>query len=1225
MLKKRITVLLAGALLASASSFGLDIITFNGAEVSSDSVIVRLKNHEAGQVQALAVGSAQIRYRSTLVPGLLSLKRPQTTGGLQALSVEDKAVALQHWIDDLKASGQFEYVEPDFIRRIQRVPKDLRFADGTLWGLENHGQNGGLAGNDISATNAWDLTVGSTNVIVAVVDTGVRYTHKDLAAQMWHNPGEIPGNGADDDNDGLADDVFGADFVDNDGDPNDTDGHGTHVAGTIAAAANDGNPHVGVAWKAQIMAVRVLTEQGGTDTDLARGLQYAADHGARIVNMSLGGPGFGQALFDAMNALRAKGVLAVCAAGNDGTDNDVSPNYPASFNLDNIIAVAAMDRRGLLATFSNFGKKSVHVAAPGVEIYSTFNGSDTDYQVLQGTSMATPHVTGVAALVAAYVPGASYQEIRSRIFDGVVQVPTFTSKLSTGGRVNAYRALTRGVDGVLEYSIVPPSNSSLTIGSSTVFSLNLSDGPVVTNAAVNLSGGGTNLVLRYDAATNSAVSSTAGTYTNTYVVPDSEGALSFTLTAAAPGKTNLSVQLTYQAVARPANDNFANAIKVPFQQSWSQATSNRNATIEGAVEQGLAHGGRGDATASIWYAWSLPQRTPVIVDTAGSTFDTVIGVYRGTALTNLELVAQADNIGSRKEAWVKFVAEPNVSYKIAVAGVPPSDQGLVQVRFEQNGEPDTTSPVVQITSPVSGLTFTTNKVEVRGTAFDPLPNASGLLEAGVQFAVSTNQQVNPSTLPRSAKGSTNWVAPVDLQEGVNFVTVWAFDSAENRSVNQQISIIYRPSLISSNDLFYYARALTLDQVGVSDSNVSATKEFGEPAHGGNAGGKSIWYSFTPTQSGVFLVNTRGSTNTATSQPLDTVMSVYVSTNTTAPKVTTLDQLASNDDVAGAGVFSEITLTVEAGKTYYIGVDGYDGAAGTIQLNYAFSPSKIYQVTVLPSQGDGTVSPRSGPFPANATLSIVARPSAAAAFQYFDVAGTQIRQNPYTFVVSSNVAIKGVFAARTFAEDFEGGAFKLPFVTTNWAISLDPTNRLNHVLQSPGNGLNRITNIASLLIRGVAGSGAFDYGTSTETNYDRLEFYITPMEAGKPTNTVFLGGWSGESRGRYQFVLPDGLVRLEWRYVKDRAISGGSDLVFIDNIDLPQAGVVSALSLANQTTTLNVKGGAGQTFLLETSTDLVQWSEVGMFQASDSGDLTFTEPAKGARRFYRTTPIQSGTP
>ncbi|HTG45058.1 MAG TPA: S8 family peptidase, partial [Verrucomicrobiae bacterium] len=1157
--------------------------------------------------------------------GLLSLRRNEP-GVLRALSQEAKAAALLKWIEELKASGQFEYVEPNYIYETSATPNDARFFDGTLWGLQNYGQNGGVPGSDISATNAWDFSIGSTNVIVAVIDTGVRYTHRDLAAQMWHNPGEIPGNGTDDDNDGYVDNEFGIDAFDNDGDPLDDDGHGTHVSGTIGAAANDGNPHVGVAWKVRIMALRAGTGTGLPSTAIVECMEFAGDHGAKVINASFGGFGFSQAQFDAINALRAKGVLFVAAAGNDNNDNDLRPAYPASFRLDNIISVAAMDRRDLLASFSNFGKTTVHLGAPGVEIYSTYNGSDTDYQLLQGTSMAAPHVAGVAALVAAYLPGASYSEIRQRILDGVTKVPTLADRTITGGRLNAFRSLTRGVDGVLEFSITPANNSLLTAGEPVLVSVSISDGPPVTNATVNLSGSGTNLVLTLDrGSTNAPPSPSAGSYTNTYFVPIFPGPLSFTLTAAAPGKSNLVAQISYQAVNRPDNDKFINALKVPQQQTFTHITSNRLATIEGPIEQALHHGGAANASASIWYAWTVAQRTSVIIDTAGSTFDTVIGVYRGTTLTNLEEVIQADDIGQRKDAWVKFIAEPNISYKIAIAGVPPNDEGSVQVRFELNGEPDTVAPILQITQPVSGLTVRQRQIDVQGVAFDPRPNASGIQEGGIQYTVSTNQLRNPGELPRTAQGATNWLAPVDLAEGINFVTVWAFDNAENRSLEHQIAIIFRLPLIT-NDLFIDALPLTIgDNNTVTNSNENATKEFGEPPHGGNPGGKSIWYKFIPAQSGVFLVNTRGSTNMANNQPLDTVLSVYVSTNLIAPKVTTLEQLASNDDVIGAGTFSEIALTVEAGKTYYIGVDGYDAASGIVQLRYAFSPSATFPVNILPSLGNGTVSLRSGPFPANATISVVARPAAGFQFQYFEMDGSRLTQNPLTLVVNRGITVRAVFSARTFAEDFEGASFKLPFSVTNWFIAFDATNRANHVLQSPGNGLNRITNIASVVIRAASGTGGFDFGTSSETNYDRLEFYITPLEPGQATNTAFLGTWSGETRGRYEFALPAGLVRLEWRYVKDRAISGGRDLVFIDNIDVPLAAGVSALSVGNETTTVNVRGGAGQSFIIETSSDLRNWSEAGTAQANDQGDVTFVEPAKGLRRFYRFTPVLPGIP
>jgi subtilisin family serine protease len=1213
MLRTRFTIWIFGLLLVAAPSCfaAVEVIKLNGFEVEANSVLAKLKETEPGKVQALSLPNAQIQDRSRLVTGLLTLSKQPA--GLGALSVEAKAAALQKWITDLKASGQFEYVEPNYIRRPHLAPNDLRFVDGTLWSLNNFGQNGGIAGADIAAPRAWDLTTGSTNVIVGVIDTGIRYTHKDLAAQMWHNPTEIPGNGIDDDNDGFVDNVFGIDPFANDGDPNDDlgpgeVGHGTHVSGTIGAAANDGNPHVGIAWNVQLMALRGGDEVSGLpDSATIRCMDFAANHGVKIINASWGGYGFDQALFDAINSLRQKGILFIASAGNDNNDNDSNPTYPASFKLDNIISVAATDRRDLIAGFSNFGKTSVHLGAPGVEIFSTYFNSDTDYTFLQGTSMAAPHVTGVAALVAAYLPGASYSEIRSRILEGVDPIPSLASKTVTGGRLNAFKALTRGIDGLMEYSVTPPTNSFLSTGRATLFSVSLSDGPPVTNATVSLSTpGGTNLSLIFDASGNSA---TAGAYTNSYLVSDFPGSLVFTLTASAPGKSNLVVQLPYLAVNRPSNDNFADAIKVPQQQSWTQVTSNRLATIEGPAEQRLQHGGVTNASSSIWYAWTVREQTPVIVDTAGSTFDTVIGVYQGTALTNLEEVASANNVGNRKQAWVKFIAQPGVSYKIAIAGVPPSDQGTVQVRFELNGEPDTVPPIIQVNSPVSGITVRSNKVTISGIAFDPLPNASGIQEAGIQYTVSTNSLPNPGELPASASGTTNWTATVALDPGVNFITVWALDNAQNKSIEQTVTVIFQQPL-NANDLFFDRITITTNDTTLTGSNTNASKEFGEPAHAGNPGGKSIWYQFVAPTSGVLLVSTRGSS-------FDTLLAVYTSTNPT-PRVTALQEVASNDDVLGAGSYSEVTITVDARHTYYIAVDGFDAASGTVQLNWAFNPTAVFHLNILPSAGGGTVTPRSGPFPVNATVSVFARPDAGSQFQYFETPSGQVTSNPLTLVMTSDMTIRAVFSNRAFAENFEGG-FHLPFAVTNWSITVDPTNGANHVLLSSGNGLNRVTNTASVTVRTVDGIGSFDFGVSSETNYDKLEFYVTQLVPGQPTNNVLLGTWSGELRGRYNFAVGAGNVRLTWRYTKDNAITAGRDQAFIDNLDLPLFTGQAALAVKNQTITLNVPDMAGQALSVESSTDLKTWSPVGTFTADENGNVTVSEAAGGQFRFYRFRP------
>lgn len=273
-----------------------------------------------------------------------------------------------------------------------------------------------MRGADINVTNAWDITVGSTNVIVAVLDSGIRYTHLDLASQMWRNPGEIPGDGIDNDGDGFVDNVFGINALTGSGDPNDDNGHGTHVAGTIGAAANNDQPHVGVAWNVRLMAIKAADAQGFlTSSAIIAGVDFAILKGAKIINCSFGGYLFSQAEFDAFLRARNAGVLVVAAAGGDGINTDLFAHYPSSFQLDNIISVAALDRRDGLASFSNYGRTNVHLGAPGVEILSTDNAADNAYRSLDGTSMASPHVAGVAALVFSLTNTMTYSEVRNRI------------------------------------------------------------------------------------------------------------------------------------------------------------------------------------------------------------------------------------------------------------------------------------------------------------------------------------------------------------------------------------------------------------------------------------------------------------------------------------------------------------------------------------------------------------------------------------------------------------------------------------------------------------------------------------------------------------------------------------------------------------------------------------------------------------------------------------------
>ncbi len=326
------------------------------------------------QRPAYVSGELLVKYRPSLSDaaalyyqthwGVSSVRRFKTIGVHHIRLPEDMTV--EEALEVYRSDPGVEYAEPNYIRRACLMPIDPDF--DKLWGLHNTGQTGGTDDADIDCPEAWDITTGSSDVIIAVIDSGVDYNYPDLAANVWTNPGEIPGDGQDNDGNGHVDDVMGWDFVDNDNDPMDSDDHGTHVAGTIAAVGNNSVGITGVCWAAKIMALRFLDAFGVGTTDKAiSAIEYANDKGAHIINNSWGGPGESLFLKDAIDASAA---VVVCAAGNTGTNNDSTPFYPASFSSANIVAVAATDQNDELAWFSNYGITSVDVAAPGTNIYS---------------------------------------------------------------------------------------------------------------------------------------------------------------------------------------------------------------------------------------------------------------------------------------------------------------------------------------------------------------------------------------------------------------------------------------------------------------------------------------------------------------------------------------------------------------------------------------------------------------------------------------------------------------------------------------------------------------------------------------------------------------------------------------------------------------------------------------------------------------------------------------
>ncbi|MGE0495539.1 MAG: S8 family serine peptidase [Vulcanimicrobiota bacterium] len=306
----------------------------------------------------------------------------------------------------------------------RQTPNDL---DPKLWGMEK-----------IKAPEAWDTSTGSPQgPLVAILDTGLDYHHPDLKNNVWTNAGEIPGDGIDNDGNGVIDDVHGFNAFANSGNPMDGHSHGTHVAGTIAAEGNNGQGVVGVNWRARLMPVKIFDDSGSTTTDaILRGILYASKMGARITSNSWGGGGANQAIAE---AFRNSPALHIMAAGNNSSNNDRNPHYPSNYDLPNSIAVASTDSNDRLSSFSNYGATSVDLAAPGGNIYSTMPGGGYGHK--SGTSMATPHVSGVAALLASAYPEMSNDELKTRILQGVDQLPSLRGKVATGGRLNAANAL----------------------------------------------------------------------------------------------------------------------------------------------------------------------------------------------------------------------------------------------------------------------------------------------------------------------------------------------------------------------------------------------------------------------------------------------------------------------------------------------------------------------------------------------------------------------------------------------------------------------------------------------------------------------------------------------------------------------------------------------------------------------------------------------------------------
>ncbi len=393
-------------------------------EFALDRIIIATKDNATKAITFDSNGVTLIKYLMHKDSMLKSVDNGYSIG-LYSISAKSTNEVLD-LIKKISQDPSVVYAEPDYIlKALVTTPNDTYY--NNLYGMTK-----------IKANMAWDYATGSSSVVVGVIDSGIDYNHNDLAGNIWTNPGEIPNNNIDDDNNGYVDDVYGWNFYSNTNNPMDDNSHGTHCSGTIGARGNNNQGVVGVAWNVKLAALKFLDASGsGYSSGAISAINYATTMNFPITNNSWGGGSYSQALYDAIDAYQG---LFVAAAGNNYlNNNDTNPVYPSSYTCDNIIAVANTNSSDALVSSSNYGLTSVDLAAPGYNIYSTIPNNSYGYKT--GTSMATPHVAGAAALLKGYDPTLTTAQLKSFILNNVDLVSSLSNRVSTGGRLNIYNSL----------------------------------------------------------------------------------------------------------------------------------------------------------------------------------------------------------------------------------------------------------------------------------------------------------------------------------------------------------------------------------------------------------------------------------------------------------------------------------------------------------------------------------------------------------------------------------------------------------------------------------------------------------------------------------------------------------------------------------------------------------------------------------------------------------------
>lgn len=575
-------------------------------------------------------------------------------GNLRLIQLQGNE-AVSEAVERLKATGRYEYVEPDHLMKIDStIPNDPGFS--SQWGLSNPGTlSGSVAGADIQAIYAWDILHDAPDVIAAVIDTGVRLDHVDLAPNLWRNPAPTFGdiNGA-----SYLSGTRGADVAG-------VAAHGSHVAGIICAAGNNGAGTVGVAWKTQLMVLRNSDASGYSNaSDSALCVSYAVAHGAKVINCSFGGSAYSTTFYNSLKAARDAGVIVVCSAGNDGTNNDSSPHYPSNYLLDNLVVVGNSTPAEARASSSNYGA-SVDLFAPGTSILSTDFSTTAGTITFSGTSMATPHVTGTLTLLWEKFPNETYSQIINRLLRSTDYKTKYVSYASTSGRLNLYRALSSTSNAPFNDNLV---GAAIVGGNTLSLRANNADATQETGELAHTANGthsvwwawyastsGTYAVdtsgSTYDTALDVYTSSTTTpTYTSLTSVGGSDDAggkttsrVTFTATSgryyfiAITGKDGQAGHTQLNLAPTPDNDNLESAIILTG--SDAQAAGDNTAATAQTGEPGILGN---SPSASLWYRWVAPADGQYQIS-AIATFDALLAVYRGTQMSELVAIATSDD------------------------------------------------------------------------------------------------------------------------------------------------------------------------------------------------------------------------------------------------------------------------------------------------------------------------------------------------------------------------------------------------------------------------------------------------------------------------------------------------------------------------------------------------------------------------------------------------------